>query len=216
MVATNATAEVCPHDEGAMQFCDPQLCRQQVCFGHPRAQCRVNPCGGCSTDFFDSDNQKVDCNEGKKKPARNKNVVFFQRCLVDWLIFSFQAYRNARWNFRRQSTRRAGRNCTFLRRCSRLAPSPAQMTLVSFVPCETLEINFEQNYLPRTKFQDFYEKFIIPMEYWTNWTKKIQKKCMYWSVLDQKIQKKCLYWTNWVKKSRKNAFTGPIGPKNPE
>ncbi|OQV15699.1 putative Uncharacterized protein ZC84.1 [Hypsibius exemplaris] len=60
---SNASAEVCPEGE-AMQFCDPQLCRQQVCFGHPRAQCRINPCGGCTTDFFDSDNHKVDCNEG--------------------------------------------------------------------------------------------------------------------------------------------------------
>ena len=66
VVASNASAEVCQAEDGPMSFCDPQTCRRQVCYGHPRAQCKVNPCGGCAIGFYNSENEKVDCDEVKK------------------------------------------------------------------------------------------------------------------------------------------------------
>ena len=35
-----------------------------MCFSHPTAVCRVNPCGGCKIEFEDEYNTPVNCNTG--------------------------------------------------------------------------------------------------------------------------------------------------------
>ena len=45
--------------------CSPLLCLYSVCAGHPSAQCRVNPCDGCSVQWFDGTDDVTDqCSNG--------------------------------------------------------------------------------------------------------------------------------------------------------
>ena len=40
--------------------CSPLLCLYNFCPGRPSAQCRVNPCGGCSVQWFDASDDVTD------------------------------------------------------------------------------------------------------------------------------------------------------------
>ncbi|XP_076454496.1 uncharacterized protein LOC143289419 [Babylonia areolata] len=54
--------QVCPGGE-EVQCCNEDLCLQ-VCAAHPEAVCRINPCGSCRVQFYNADNQPVDCKQG--------------------------------------------------------------------------------------------------------------------------------------------------------
>ncbi|CAG0879216.1 unnamed protein product [Darwinula stevensoni] len=45
----------------AIHVCNQSLCDDKICLGEPSASCRVNPCGGCNVEFYNDDNQLVDC-----------------------------------------------------------------------------------------------------------------------------------------------------------
>ncbi|XP_023226834.1 uncharacterized protein LOC111627489 [Centruroides sculpturatus] len=54
---------LCPEGEPA-HICPKNLCYNKMCFAHPKAICRINPCGGCHIEFYSETNEKVNCNEG--------------------------------------------------------------------------------------------------------------------------------------------------------
>ncbi|XP_037795742.1 balbiani ring protein 3-like [Penaeus monodon] len=58
-----------------VHVCDKQLCENQVCFSHPHAVCRVNPCGGCSVQFVDAFNSPVNCEVGLTECQRELQRV---------------------------------------------------------------------------------------------------------------------------------------------
>ncbi|KAK8392409.1 hypothetical protein O3P69_014644 [Scylla paramamosain] len=58
-----------------VHVCDKQLCEGQVCFSHPHAICRVNPCGGCSVQFVDDFNSPVNCEVGLSECQRELQRV---------------------------------------------------------------------------------------------------------------------------------------------
>ncbi|XP_064600970.1 uncharacterized protein LOC135467138 [Liolophura sinensis] len=58
----NAQVRVCPAGVSIHQ-CDPGLCLRTLCPSHPQAVCRINPCGGCSAQFFDANNNVVSCDD---------------------------------------------------------------------------------------------------------------------------------------------------------
>ncbi|KAK7082228.1 hypothetical protein SK128_021740, partial [Halocaridina rubra] len=66
-----------------VHVCDKDLCENQVCFSHPHAVCRVNPCGGCSVQFVDDFNSPVNCEVGltecQKELQRVLNSPSFTR-----------------------------------------------------------------------------------------------------------------------------------------
>ncbi|XP_033732549.1 uncharacterized protein LOC117321990 isoform X4 [Pecten maximus] len=55
--------ELCPAGVQAM-CCDFLQCVDHMCPAHPRAKCRMNPCGGCHVEFYDKYSNKVNCTEG--------------------------------------------------------------------------------------------------------------------------------------------------------
>ncbi|KAK4325646.1 hypothetical protein Pmani_003739 [Petrolisthes manimaculis] len=69
-----------------VHVCDKGLCENQVCFSHPHAVCRVNPCGGCSAQFVDEFNTPVSCEVGlsecQKELQRVLNSPAFTRPVV--------------------------------------------------------------------------------------------------------------------------------------
>lgn len=58
-----------------VHVCNKQLCEGQVCFSHPHAICRVNPCGGCSVQFVDEFNSPVNCEVGLSECQRELQRV---------------------------------------------------------------------------------------------------------------------------------------------
>ncbi|XP_071535769.1 uncharacterized protein [Panulirus ornatus] len=58
-----------------VHVCDKSLCENQVCFSHPHAVCRVNPCGGCSVQFVDEFNSPVNCEVGLTECQRELQRV---------------------------------------------------------------------------------------------------------------------------------------------
>lgn len=57
-----------------MQSCRFDLCdRGRKCEAHPSAVCRINPCGGCSRDYYNSQNKVVQCtSKGRSKYSEHK------------------------------------------------------------------------------------------------------------------------------------------------
>ena len=54
---------VCPDGE-AVHSCRFNLCMHKGtdnCLADPSAVCRVNPCGGCKREFYNSKNELVQC-----------------------------------------------------------------------------------------------------------------------------------------------------------
>ncbi|XP_066984826.1 uncharacterized protein [Macrobrachium rosenbergii] len=58
-----------------VHMCDKNLCENQVCFSHPHAVCRVNPCGGCAVQFVDEFNSPVNCEVGLTECQRELQRV---------------------------------------------------------------------------------------------------------------------------------------------
>ena len=52
-------------DGRPVHACSLYLCRDKQCKARPGAVCRINPCGGCNAEFYDSSNTIVLCNEGR-------------------------------------------------------------------------------------------------------------------------------------------------------
>ena len=58
------TFSACPNNEE--RSCCPVIFNVgKRCPAHPGAIPRINPCGGCKTEWLDKDGNKVDCHEGK-------------------------------------------------------------------------------------------------------------------------------------------------------
>ncbi|XP_055958614.1 uncharacterized protein LOC126808776 isoform X1 [Patella vulgata] len=58
----SSNMQVCNGNE-SVHCCNPDLCKMTHCPANLHAVCRINPCGTCSVEFYDS-NQKVDCTAG--------------------------------------------------------------------------------------------------------------------------------------------------------
>ncbi|XP_042879578.1 uncharacterized protein LOC122258000 [Penaeus japonicus] len=71
---TTPTNMICEPGQ-TVHVCDKQLCENQVCFSHPHAVCRVNPCGGCSVQFVDAFNSPVNCEVGLTECQRELQRV---------------------------------------------------------------------------------------------------------------------------------------------
>ncbi|XP_069977259.1 uncharacterized protein [Penaeus vannamei] len=71
---TTPTNMICEPGQ-TVHVCDKQLCENQVCFSHPHAVCRVNPCGGCSVQFVDAFNSPVNCETGLTECQRELQRV---------------------------------------------------------------------------------------------------------------------------------------------
>ncbi|KAK7502647.1 hypothetical protein BaRGS_00006222 [Batillaria attramentaria] len=56
---------VCPNGE-KVKCCPKELCLQ-TCPADPTAVCRINPCGGCKAEFFNANNETVNCTAGLSK-----------------------------------------------------------------------------------------------------------------------------------------------------
>ena len=69
-----------------MYVCDKSLCENKVCFSHPTAVCRVNPCGGCNIEFVDDFNSPVNCDTGlsecQKELQKVLNSPVFSQPLI--------------------------------------------------------------------------------------------------------------------------------------
>ena len=73
---------VCPGDQPA-HICSPDMCSRASCEAHPTAVCRINPCGGCSPQFYNADNELVNC---QGTPA---NVILIKGFLQNNVIVDF-------------------------------------------------------------------------------------------------------------------------------
>nr|XP_053652019.1 LOW QUALITY PROTEIN: uncharacterized protein LOC128702033 [Cherax quadricarinatus] len=71
---TTPTNMICEPGQ-IVHVCDKSLCENQVCFSHPHAVCRVNPCGGCSVQFVDEFNSPVNCEVGLTECQRELQRV---------------------------------------------------------------------------------------------------------------------------------------------
>ena len=56
-------SSVCPSSQ-VVHRCSPLLCYEQTCMANQAAVCRINPCGNCTIEFYDKDNNAVDCMKG--------------------------------------------------------------------------------------------------------------------------------------------------------
>ncbi|XP_077995049.1 uncharacterized protein LOC144448627 isoform X2 [Glandiceps talaboti] len=65
---------ICPNGE-EVEICGQNLCYQAVCLAHPAAVCRVNPCGSCTVEFFDHNNNRVDCSVGLSECRSQRQVA---------------------------------------------------------------------------------------------------------------------------------------------
>ncbi|XP_059151822.1 uncharacterized protein LOC131938024 isoform X2 [Physella acuta] len=64
---------VCPG--GTAPKCCPESLCLLPCFAHPDAVCRIDPCTGCSIQYFDQQGIQVNCNEGLSKCQQEANAA---------------------------------------------------------------------------------------------------------------------------------------------
>jgi hypothetical protein len=44
--------------------CSKATCEEKICFGHPNARCKINPCGGCNPKWISETGDELDCASG--------------------------------------------------------------------------------------------------------------------------------------------------------
>ena len=78
------SSSACPRGVPFM-MCLANPCEGSSCPANPKAKCRANSCGQCTPQFFDDNDNLVDCAASKclclsanvKKPARKETIITF-------------------------------------------------------------------------------------------------------------------------------------------
>ena len=77
---------VCPKDK-PFKLCIYDKCLSSPgCFNHPTAYCRMNYCGGCVAEYFDKQNRKVDCSNGKERSLILQIILMHITILHDFTV----------------------------------------------------------------------------------------------------------------------------------
>ena len=81
-------------------MCNKSICESKICLAHPKAVCRVDPCGGCRHAFYDpASGRQVDCQSG---------LTACQRELQSVLNSDTWARQGGPWNVQPMVTSMAG------------------------------------------------------------------------------------------------------------
>lgn len=67
---------ICSDPKAVIHACNKTICDGKICLSHPRAVCRVDPCGGCRHAFYDpASGRRVDCESGLTQCQREVQLV---------------------------------------------------------------------------------------------------------------------------------------------